>query len=157
MIEKWYHVVIIGAGHAGCEASLACAKLGLKTLMVTLSIDSIAKMSCNPAIGGIAKGQIVREIDALGGEIGKTTDHAGLQFKILNKSKGPAVWSPRAQCDKLLYSVLMAKSIQNQSNLNILQSEVKSLIVKNRKIYGVKLYTNEIINAKAVIVATGTF
>ncbi|MDR1401012.1 MAG: tRNA uridine-5-carboxymethylaminomethyl(34) synthesis enzyme MnmG [Endomicrobium sp.] len=156
-MERKYHIIVIGAGHAGCEASLACARLGLKTLIITLNVDSIARMSCNPAIGGIAKGQMVREIDALGGEMGKITDRAGLQFKTLNKSRGPAVWSPRAQCDKWLYSTLMSKSLQNQLNLDILQSEVTSLIVRNNKVCGVKILTNEIINAEAVIVATGTF
>lgn len=156
-MRRKYHVIIIGAGHAGCEASLACARLGLKTLIITLNVDSIASMPCNPAIGGIAKGQMVREIDALGGEMGKITDCAGLQFKILNSSRGPAVWSPRAQCDKDLYSALMSKSIQDQQNLDVLQSEVKSLIVRNNKVYGVKILTNEIISAEAVVVATGTF
>ncbi|GMO64523.1 MAG: tRNA uridine-5-carboxymethylaminomethyl(34) synthesis enzyme MnmG [Endomicrobiia bacterium] len=157
IMERKYHIIIIGAGHAGCEASLACARLGLKTLIITLNIDSIARMSCNPAIGGIAKGQMVREIDALGGEMGKITDLAGLQFKILNSSRGPAVWSPRAQCDKELYSTLMSKSLQDQLNLDILQSEVTSLIVRNNRVCGVKILTNEVINAEAVIVATGTF
>jgi tRNA uridine 5-carboxymethylaminomethyl modification enzyme len=156
MLTK-YHVIVIGAGHAGCEASLACAKMGLKTLIITLNVDSIAKMSCNPAVGGIAKGQIVREIDAMGGKMGLVTDHAGLQFKILNSSRGAAVWSPRAQCDKELYSVLMSKTLQNQSNLEILQSEVTSLVVKNRKVYGVKILTGEIIDADVVVVTTGTF
>ncbi|MDR1522617.1 MAG: FAD-dependent oxidoreductase, partial [Endomicrobium sp.] len=113
-MERKYQVVVIGAGHAGCEAALACSRMGLKTLIITLNVDSIARMPCNPAIGGIAKGQMVREIDVMGGEMGWITDHAGLQFKILNSSRGPAVWSPRAQCDKELYSVLMSKSLQNQ-------------------------------------------
>jgi len=156
-MERRYHIVVIGAGHAGCEASLACARLGLKTLIITLNIDSIARMPCNPAIGGIAKGQMVREIDALGGEMGRITDRAGLQFKILNSSRGPAVWSPRAQCDKELYSILMSKSLQDQPNLDILQSEVTSLVIKNNRVCGVKVLTNEIINAEAVIIATGTF
>ncbi|GHT34453.1 tRNA uridine 5-carboxymethylaminomethyl modification enzyme MnmG [Endomicrobiia bacterium] len=156
-MERKYQVVIIGAGHAGCEASLVCARMGLKTLVLTLNVDSIARMPCNPAIGGIAKGQMVREIDAIGGEMGQITDHAGLQFKMLNSSRGPAVWSPRAQCDKELYSVLMSKSLQNQSNLEILQSEATSLIVKNGKVCGVKILTGETINADAVVVTTGTF
>ncbi|MCA6079544.1 MAG: tRNA uridine-5-carboxymethylaminomethyl(34) synthesis enzyme MnmG [Endomicrobium sp.] len=156
-MERKYKVVIVGAGHAGCEASLACARMGLKTLVITLNVDSIAKMPCNPAVGGIAKGQMVREIDAMGGEMGQTTDYAGLQFKILNSSRGPAVWSPRAQCDKELYSVLMSKSLQNQQNLEILQSEVTSLIVKNGKVYGVKILTGETIEADAVVLTTGTF
>ncbi|MDR3195342.1 MAG: tRNA uridine-5-carboxymethylaminomethyl(34) synthesis enzyme MnmG [Endomicrobium sp.] len=156
-MERKRQVVVIGAGHAGCEASLACARMGLKTLIITLNVDSIARMPCNPAIGGIAKGQMVREIDAMGGEMGWITDHAGLQFKILNSSRGPAVWSPRAQCDKELYSVLMSKSLQNQLNLEILQSEAASLIVKNGKVCGVKILTGETIGAAAVVVTTGTF
>jgi len=156
-MERKYQVIVIGAGHAGCEASLASARMGLKTLIITLNVDSIARMPCNPAVGGIAKGQMVREIDALGGEIGRITDRAGLQFKMLNSSRGPAVWSPRAQCDKELYSVLMSKSLQNQQNLEILQSEAVSLIVKNGKIRGVKILTGEIIETNAVIISTGTF
>lgn len=156
-MERKYQVVVIGAGHAGCEASLACARMGLKTLIITLNVDSIARMPCNPAVGGIAKGQIVREIDAIGGEMGWIADHAGLQFKVLNSSRGPAVWSPRAQCDKELYSVLMSKSLQNQQNLEILQSEATSLIVKNGKICGVKVLTGETMSADAVVVTTGTF
>jgi tRNA uridine 5-carboxymethylaminomethyl modification enzyme len=156
-MERKYQVIVIGAGHAGCEASLACAKMGLKTLIITLNVDSIARMPCNPAVGGIAKGQMVREIDAMGGEMGWITDHAGLQFKMLNSSRGPAVWSPRAQCDKELYSVLMSRSLQNQQNLEILQSEVTSLIVKNGKVCGVKILTGETIDTDAVVVTTGTF
>jgi tRNA uridine 5-carboxymethylaminomethyl modification enzyme len=156
-MDNKYNVVVIGAGHAGCEASLASARIGLKTLIITLNIDSIANMPCNPAIGGIAKGQIVREIDAMGGEIGIITDNSCLQFKMLNSSKGQAVWSPRAQCDKAFYSTYMTKSLQNQQNLDILQSEVTSIIVKNKKTYGIKILTGEIIKSDVVIVATGTF
>jgi tRNA uridine 5-carboxymethylaminomethyl modification enzyme len=156
-VEEQYHAVIVGAGHSGCEASLACAKMGLKTLLITLSVDTIAKMSCNPAIGGIAKGQIVREIDALGGTMGLVADLSGLQFKMLNSSRGPAVWSPRAQCDKELYSALMSRFLQNQPNLEILQSEVTRLVVKNGKIHGVKVLTGETIKTISVILTTGTF
>lgn len=156
-MERKYQVVVIGAGHAGCEAALACARMGLKTLIITLNVDSIARMPCNPAVGGIAKGQMVREIDAMGGEMGWITDHAGLQFKMLNNSRGPAVWSPRAQCDKQLYSILMSKSLQNQPSLEILQSEATSLVVKNRKICGVNILTGETIGTDAAIVTTGTF
>jgi tRNA uridine 5-carboxymethylaminomethyl modification enzyme len=155
--KQKYQVIVIGAGHAGCEAAMACSKMGLRTLLITLNIDFIAKMSCNPAIGGIAKGQIVRELDAMGGAMGFITDLAGLQFKMLNSSKGPAVWSPRAQCDKSLYSLLMSKLLQNQENLDLLQSEVKRILVKNARVDGVKLLTGEIIKAKSIIVATGTF
>jgi tRNA uridine 5-carboxymethylaminomethyl modification enzyme len=156
-MERKYQVVVIGAGHAGCEAALACARMGLKTLIITLNVDSIARMPCNPAIGGIAKGQMVREIDGMGGEMGWITDHAGLQFKILNSSRGPAVWSPRAQCDKELYSVLMSKSLQNQPNLEILQSEATVLIAKSGKVCGVKILTGETIESDAIVVTTGTF
>ncbi|MDR3071120.1 MAG: tRNA uridine-5-carboxymethylaminomethyl(34) synthesis enzyme MnmG [Endomicrobium sp.] len=156
-MERTYQIIVIGAGHAGCEASLACARMGLKTLVITLDVDSIARMPCNPAIGGIAKGQMVREIDAMGGEMGLITDCAGLQFKMLNSSRGAAVWSPRAQCDKELYSVLMSKSLQNQPNLDILQSEAISFVVENKKVCGVKIFTGEIIKADAVVVTTGTF
>jgi tRNA uridine 5-carboxymethylaminomethyl modification enzyme len=156
-MEEKYHAVVVGAGHSGCEASLACAKMGLKTLLITLSIDTIAKMSCNPAIGGIAKGQMVREIDAMGGTMGLIADLSGLQFKMLNSSRGPAVWSPRAQCDKELYSALMSRLLQNQPNLEILQSEATRLIVKNGKIHGVKVLTGETIKTNTVVLTTGTF
>ena len=156
-MEKKYNAIIVGAGHAGCEAALACARMGLKTLIITLNIDSIASMPCNPAIGGIAKGQIVREIDALGGEMGWITDRSGIQFKMLNSSRGPAVWSPRAQCDKAMYSILMSHSLQKQKNLDILQSEVISLIVKNGKVKAVKILTGENIEADVVIITAGTF
>lgn len=156
-MKNAYNIIIIGAGHAGCEAALACARIGLNALIITLNVDSIARMPCNPAIGGIAKGQIVREIDALGGEMGWITDHSGLQFKMLNSSRGPAVWSPRAQCDKELYSVLMTKSLENQKNLDILQSEAVSITVKGGKATGVQILTGETIAADAVVVTTGTF
>jgi tRNA uridine 5-carboxymethylaminomethyl modification enzyme len=152
-----YGVIVLGAGHAGVEACLACARMGVKTLIITLNMDAIARMPCNPAIGGIAKGQMVREIDAMGGEMASAADRAGLQFKILNSSRGPAVWSPRAQCDKQLYSILMSKTIQDQKKLDILQSEAAALIVKNGKICGVKILTGEIFEADSVVVTTGTF
>src|SRR5688500_16654737 len=105
--DNAYDVIVIGAGHAGCEASLAAAKMGARTLLLTMNLDSVAQMSCNPAIGGVAKGNIVREIDALGGEMGKVTDRTGIQFRMLNRAKGPAVWAPRAQCDKKMYQWTM--------------------------------------------------
>jgi len=154
---KKYDVVVVGAGNAGCEAALAPARIGLKTLLITQNIDLIANMPCNPAIGGIAKGQIVREIDALGGEMGWITDMAGIQFKMLNKSRGPAVWSPRAQCDKKLYSAFMQNSIISQKNLELLQATVKKLIVTNNKVTGVITNLDETIQAQTVIVTTGTF
>ncbi|MCX5782651.1 MAG: tRNA uridine-5-carboxymethylaminomethyl(34) synthesis enzyme MnmG [Elusimicrobia bacterium] len=152
-----YNVIVIGAGHAGCEASLACARMGLKTLIITMQLDAIARMSCNPAIGGIAKGQIVRDIDALGGEMGKITDIAGIQFRMLNKSRGPAVWSPRAQCDKNLYHLLMKESLEKQENLDIIQDEAKSIILENNKIAGIETKSGIKIISDAVILTTGTF
>lgn len=156
-MEKRYDAVVIGGGNAGCEASLACARIGLKTLLLTQNIDSIANMPCNPAIGGIAKGQMVREIDALGGEMAWITDQSGIMFKVLNKSRGPAVWSPRAQCDKKLYSTYMQNSILNQKNLDVLQTEASKLIIKDNKVVGVMTKIGEIIETFAVIVTTGTF
>src|ERR1700687_1280453 len=111
-----YQVIVVGAGHAGCEAARACARLGLKTAMITMNLDLIAQMSCNPAIGGIAKGHLVREIDALGGIMGEVTDAVGIQFRLLNTSRGPAVWSPRAQCDKKMYRLKMREVLESQPN-----------------------------------------
>src|SRR5438132_7371053 len=126
-MQKKYDVVVVGAGHAGCEASRACARLGLKTAMITMNLDLIAQMSCNPAIGGIAKGHLVREIDALGGIMGEITDAVGIQFRLLNTSRGPAVWSPRAQCDKKQYRIRMREVLDQEPNLRILQAEVAEL------------------------------
>ena len=122
--DKKYDVIVIGAGHAGCEAALVAARMGAKTLMLTMNVDSVAQMSCNPAIGGIAKGHIVREIDALGGEMAKVTDQTGIQFRMLNTSKGPAVWAPRAQCDKKIYAMTMKQVLEGQENLDLKQGEV---------------------------------
>lgn len=152
-----YGVIVIGAGHAGCEAALACARMELKTLLVTMDLNAIARMSCNPAIGGLAKGQIVRDLDALGGEMGKVTDLAGIQFRMLNKSRGPAVWSPRAQCDMELYSREMRKSLENQKNLTLLEDEAVKIISKNAKVTGIETKKTGAIVAKALILTTGTF
>ncbi|MDR0486035.1 MAG: FAD-dependent oxidoreductase, partial [Elusimicrobiota bacterium] len=155
-MEK-YGAIIIGAGHAGCEAALSCARLGVKTLIITINANSIAGMSCNPAVGGIAKGQMVREMDAMGAQMGLNTDATGIQFKMLNSSRGAAVWSPRAQCDKEMYSLSMSQTLQRQENLDILQSEVSQIIIKNNKACGVQIATGEKIEARVVIVTTGTF
>src|SRR6516165_7237886 len=152
-----YDVVVIGAGHAGCEASRACARLGLKTAMVTMNLDLIAQMSCNPAIGGIAKGHLVREIDALGGVMGEVADAVGIQFRLLNTSRGPAVWSARAQCDKKMYRVRMREVLEKEPNLRFKQGEVASLVVDGRRVAGVELRDGRILGAGAVVVTTGTF
>jgi tRNA uridine 5-carboxymethylaminomethyl modification enzyme len=156
MHEK-YDVVVIGAGHAGCEAARAAARMGLRTAMVTMNLDLIAQMSCNPAIGGIAKGHLVREIDALGGVMGEAADAVGIQFRLLNTSRGPAVWSPRAQMDKRLYRVHMREVLEQEPNLRIKQAEVASLALDGRRVTGVHLRDGRQIDAGAVIVTTGTF
>jgi tRNA uridine 5-carboxymethylaminomethyl modification enzyme len=158
MHEK-YDVVVIGAGHAGCEAARACARMGLKTAMVTMNLDLIAQMSCNPAIGGIAKGHLVREIDALGGVMGEVADAVGIQFRLLNTSRGPAVWSPRAQMDKKQYRVRMREVLEREPNLRIKQAEVAALLVDEspRRAVGVHLRDGREIRSAAVIVTTGTF
>jgi tRNA uridine 5-carboxymethylaminomethyl modification enzyme len=178
-----YDVVVVGAGHAGCEAAMAAARMGLKTALFTLNVDLIAQMSCNPAIGGIAKGHLVREVDALGGIMGEVTDAVGIQFRLLNTSRGPAVWSPRAQCDKQQYRLKMREVLESQPNLVIKQAEVADLIVEevassqspvvgdqsglstnhyllnttSRRISGVKLRDGRTVGAQAVIITTGTF
>ncbi|MBV9759470.1 MAG: tRNA uridine-5-carboxymethylaminomethyl(34) synthesis enzyme MnmG [Acidobacteriaceae bacterium] len=160
-MQKRYDVVVVGAGHAGCEAARACARLGLRTAMVTMNLDLIAQMSCNPAIGGIAKGHLVREIDALGGVMGELTDAVGIQFRLLNTSRGPAVWSPRAQCDKKLYRLKMREWLENEPNLRILQAEVGELLFApvdtGRRISGVRLKDGRDLLSEAVVVTTGTF
>src|SRR6202167_483827 len=161
MKSSRYDVVIVGAGHAGCEAARACARMGLKTAMVTMNLDLIAQMSCNPAIGGIAKGHLVREIDALGGVMGEVTDAVGIQFRLLNTSRGPAVWSPRAQCDKKMYRVGMREVLERETNLRIKQAEVAALeIAKDGgecRATGVRLRDGRGIGAGAIVVTTGTF
>ena len=179
-----YDVAIVGAGHAGCEAAVASARMGLRTALFTLNLDLIAQMSCNPAIGGIAKGHLVREIDALGGIMGEVADSVGIQFRLLNTSRGPAVWSPRAQCDKALYRVAMRRLLENEPNLHIKQAEVIDLLFSEpgcsvphanpsptkwnpaeqasplsaiRRVLGLKLRDSRSIHAHATIVTTGTF
>jgi tRNA uridine 5-carboxymethylaminomethyl modification enzyme len=152
-----YDVIVVGAGHAGCEAARACSRLGLKTAMVTMNLDLIAQMSCNPAVGGIAKGHLVREIDALGGIMGELTDAVGIQFRLLNTSRGPAVWSPRAQCDKKQYRLRMREILENEPNLRILQAEVAQLLLTGRRVTGVQLRDGRALKSEAVVVTTGTF
>ncbi|MGH9510040.1 MAG: tRNA uridine-5-carboxymethylaminomethyl(34) synthesis enzyme MnmG, partial [Terriglobales bacterium] len=178
-----YDVVVVGAGHAGCEAAMAAARMGLKTALYTLNTDLIAQMSCNPAVGGIAKGHLVREVDALGGIMGEVTDAVGIQFRLLNTSRGPAVWSPRAQCDKQQYRLKMREVLESQPNLQIKQAEVADLIVEDshqpsavsiqpntldssaisassalkKLCRGVKLRDGRTVGAQAVIITTGTF
>ena len=149
--------MVIGAGHAGCEAARACARMGLRTAMVTMNLDLIAQMSCNPAIGGIAKGHLVREIDALGGVMGEVADAVGIQFRLLNTSRGPAVWSPRAQMDKKMYRVRMREVLEREPNLRIKQAEVASLRIEGGRVTGVNLRDGRSLDAGAVIVTTGTF
>ena len=156
-MQNSYDVIVVGAGHAGCEAARACARMGLRTAMVTMNIDLIAQMSCNPAIGGIAKGHLVREIDALGGVMGEVTDAVGIQFRLLNTSRGPAVWSPRAQCDKKLYRQRMKEVLEAEPNLSIKQAEVAELVIVNNRASGLKLRDGRTLTAGAVIVTTGTF
>ena len=156
-IEEEYDVVIVGAGHAGCEAALASARLGLSTIMFTVSVDSIALMPCNPNIGGSSKGHLVREIDALGGEMGKNIDKSFIQSKMLNKSKGPAVHSLRAQADKQDYTRFMRMTLENTDNLTIRQGEVTEILVEDNVVTGVKTYSNATYKAKAVVLCTGTY
>jgi tRNA uridine 5-carboxymethylaminomethyl modification enzyme len=152
-----FDVIVIGGGHAGCEAALAAGRMGARTMLMTMNIDHIAQMSCNPAVGGIAKGQVVREIDALGGEMGKNTDATAIQFRMLNRSKGPAVWSPRAQTDKLLYQRRMKHVIERESSIFVHQAEAVRLHRKKDVITGVTTQFGETFHAKAVVICTGTF
>jgi tRNA uridine 5-carboxymethylaminomethyl modification enzyme len=152
-----FDIAVIGAGHAGCEAALAAARMGCRTLVCIINADTIGAMSCNPAIGGLAKGHLVKEIDALGGEMAKNIDATGIQFRRLNTSKGPAVRSSRAQADRLLYRLRMKHLLENQPNLAIRQAVVDEILVENGKVAGLRTSLDEHIRVKAIVVATGTF
>ena len=152
-----FDVIVIGAGHAGCEAANAAARMGAKTCLVTMDMNKIAQMSCNPAIGGIAKGQIAREVDALGGLMGIVTDASAIQFRMLNRSKGPAMWSPRAQCDRARYIQEMRLILENTPNLHIWQDEAREILVENGQITGVRTIWDVVLHARAVVITAGTF
>jgi tRNA uridine 5-carboxymethylaminomethyl modification enzyme len=157
LMYSQYDIIVIGAGHAGCEAALASARMGFSTLLLTGNLDTIAQMSCNPAIGGLAKGHLVREIDSLGGEMAKIIDKTGIHFKMLNKSKGPAVWAPRAQADKKKYQFLMKYTLERQKNLSIKQDIAEEILIENNAVLGVRTIRSIEHYAKAVIICTGTF
>ena len=155
--DEEYDVAVVGAGHAGCEAAMAAARLGLRTALYTLNLDLVAQMSCNPAIGGIAKGHLVREMDALGGVMGEVIDRTGIQFRLLNSSRGPAVWSPRAQADKQAYRLEMRRTLEQQPGLRIKQAEVVNLLIEEGRVQGLQLRDGRRAGARAVILTTGTF
>src|SRR5438874_4232600 len=154
---KNYDVIVVGAGHAGIEAALAAARIGCRTLLLSINLDTIGQMSCNPAVGGLAKGHLVREIDALGGEMGKATDMTGLQFRMLNSKKGPSVWAPRAQCDKKAYQFRLKWICEREPDLDVKQGQVAKLLHQDKEIKGVDTTLGVRYRAKTVVVTTGTF
>src|SRR6266446_609004 len=154
---KTYDVIVVGAGHAGVEAALAAARMGCQTLLLSINLDTIGQMSCNPAIGGLAKGHLAREIDALGGEMGKATDMTGLQFRMLNTKKGPSVWAPRAQCDKKAYQFRLKWICERQPNLDLQQGQSAQLLTNADGVLGVETTLGVEYIAKTVVVTTGTF
>jgi tRNA uridine 5-carboxymethylaminomethyl modification enzyme len=157
VFDEDFDVLVIGGGHAGCEAASAAARLGAKTAMVTLNLDLIGQMSCNPAIGGIAKGHLVREIDALGGIMGRVADRTGIQFRLLNRSRGPAVQSPRAQTDRALYRTEMRRMLEHTADLHLRQGMVIDLIIAKGRVAGVAMQDGRRIGARAIVIAAGTF
>ena len=156
-MQQSYDIIVVGAGHAGCEAACAAARMNARTVLITMDMNKIAQMSCNPAIGGIAKGQIVREIDALGGHMGQVTDQTTIQFRMLNRSKGPAMWSPRAQCDREQFIWAWRHILENQPNLQIWQDQVRELLVRDGHVIGVETYLGVTFHARCVIITAGTF
>src|SRR3974377_2191694 len=152
---KAYDVIVVGAGHAGIEATLAAARMGCQTMLLTINADTVGQMSCNPAIGGLAKGHLAREIDAMGGEMGRATDLTGLQFRMLNTKKGPAVWDPRAQCDKKPYQFRLKWICEAEPNLDVKQGQVSRILHKDGKAIGVETTLDVQYTAKAIVVTTG--
>src|SRR6187431_2789329 len=156
-MQNQYDIIVVGAGHAGCEAAAAAANMGSKVLLITMNMQTIAQMSCNPAMGGIAKGQIVREIDAMGGYSGIVTDRSLIQFRMLNRSKGPAMWSPRAQSDRMLFAATWREMLEQTPNVDFYQDMVKGLLIKDNRAVGVITGLGHEISSRSVVVTSGTF